>query len=243
MFKELFSDERFQPDQIKFYPTVVTKGSKLYRWWKQGEYHPYSEAVLRRLIVECKKAVPEYVRIIRLIRDIPGESIEAGNMVTNLRQILQQEGVRCRCIRCREVKDKSVKVGRLKLNIQEYPASGGQEYFISFDSADEKTLYSFCRLRLPEKRKNKKEKIKNFEFLSDSAMVRELHVYGELVPMGGKKKTQHGGMGKKLLREAEKIARRNNFSEIAVIAGIGVRNYYRKAGYKLRAGYLLKKMK
>jgi elongator complex protein 3 len=242
MFKKLFADERFQPDQIKFYPTVVTKGSKLYRWWKQGKYHPYSDKTLRKLIVGCKKSVPEYVRIVRLIRDIPGESIEAGNTVTNLRQLLQQEGVRCRCIRCREAKEKNISLKKLRLNIKKYSASSGMEYFISFDSLDGKTLFGFCRLRLPEQRKNKKAKIKNFEFLSDSAMVRELHVYGELVPMGGKKKTQHGGLGKKLLAEAEKIAWKNNFKQIAVISGVGVRGYYRKSGYKLKNSYLLKKI-
>ena len=253
MFKQLFSDERFQPDQLKFYPTVVTKGSKLYQWWKAGIYHPYSDKVLRQLIVECKKAVPEYVRIIRLIRDIPGESIEAGNTITNLRQVMQQEGARCRCIRCREVKDKSIKVGKLKLNIREYPASGSQEFFISFDSADGKTLYGFCRLRLPERRE-KREKIreKEFLFLNEAAIVRELHVYGELVPTGsrttpkpllGKEgRIQHGGLGKKLLVEAEKISRQHKFKTIAVIAGIGVRVYYKKLGYRLKAGYLVKRL-
>jgi elongator complex protein 3 len=261
MFKQLFSDERFQPDQIKFYPTVVTRGSKLYRWWKTGKYQPYSDKVLRQLIIDCKKAVPEYVRIIRLIRDIPGESIEAGNTITNLRQVMQQKGVRCRCIRCREARDKKIAARDLKLNIKKYSASGDQEYFISFDSLDGKTLFGFCRLRLPslviarssaaERRSNPAESSKDeiasrgarndkYVFLNTSAMVRELHVYGELVPLGGKKKTQHGGLGKKLLAGAEKIARQNGFKQIAVIAGIGVRGYYKKLGYKLREGYMIK---
>ncbi|MDD4901559.1 MAG: tRNA uridine(34) 5-carboxymethylaminomethyl modification radical SAM/GNAT enzyme Elp3 [Patescibacteria group bacterium] len=290
MFKQSFSDERFQPDQIKFYPTVVTKGSKLYRWWKAGKYRPYSDKVLRQLIIDCKKAVPEYVRIIRLIRDIPGESIEAGNTITNLRQVMQQEGARCRCIRCREVKDKTIKAGKLKLNIQEYPASGGQEYFISFDSQDGKTLYGFCRLRLPflchpesltkdlfcknadfiqskffiaklkisrtidpsrGAQDDKKIADEKYSFLNNSAIVRELHVYGELVPVGGRTTPkpllekeggiQHGGLGRKLLAEAEKIARQNNFNQIAVIAGIGTRGYYKKLGYRLEEGYMVKK--
>jgi elongator complex protein 3 len=101
LFKKLFTDERFQPDQIKFYPTVVTKGSLLYTWYKKGKYQPYSDAVLQKLIVDCKSFVPTYVRIIRLIRDIPSESIVAGNKITNLRQIMQQNGVKCNCIRCR----------------------------------------------------------------------------------------------------------------------------------------------
>ena len=104
MFKKLFTDERFQPDQLKFYPTVVTRGSLLYKWWQAGKYRPYSDKVLQNLITQCKKAVPPYVRIIRLIRDIPGESIIAGNRITNLRQVMKDRGVKCRCIRCREPK-------------------------------------------------------------------------------------------------------------------------------------------
>ncbi|MHB8903530.1 MAG: tRNA uridine(34) 5-carboxymethylaminomethyl modification radical SAM/GNAT enzyme Elp3, partial [Patescibacteria group bacterium] len=101
MFKQLFSDERFQPDQIKFYPTVVTAGSLLYRWYKAGKYKPYTDRELQELIVECKKVVPTYIRIIRLIRDIPGESIIAGNKITNLRQIMKDRGAKCNCNRCR----------------------------------------------------------------------------------------------------------------------------------------------
>ena len=263
LFKKLFTDERFQPDQIKFYPTVVTRGSKLYQWWKEGKYKPYSEKVLRQLILDCKKVVPEYVRIIRLIRDIPEESIVAGNVITNLRQVIQQEGVVCRCIRCREARDKKVSAKDLKLNIQKYSASGGTEYFISFDSLDGQTLLGFCRLRLPslviarssasERRSNPVESSKseiasrgarndNFIFLNTSAIVRELHVYGELTPTGSKKKTQHGGLGKKLLASAEKIARQNGYNEIAVISGVGVRDYYKKFGYQLKNSYLWKKL-
>jgi elongator complex protein 3 len=245
LFQKLFTDARFQPDQIKFYPTVVTRGSLLYRWWKQGKYKPYSDKVLRQLIIDCKKSVPEYVRIIRLIRDIPAESIEAGNTITNLRQVMQQGGAVCRCIRCREAGDKKAIASDLQLNIKKYPASGGTEYFISFDSRDGKTLFGFCRLRLPELQiTNYKLKIKDkdFIFLNNSAMVRELHVYGELVPMGGKKKTQHGGLGRRLLAEAEKIARQNGFREMAIISGVGVRGYYKKFGYRLKAGYLVKSL-
>jgi elongator complex protein 3 len=246
LFKKLFTDERFQPDQIKFYPTVVTKGSLLYKWWRAGKYKPYSEKVLRKLILDCKKVVPEYVRIIRLIRDIPGESIVAGNIITNLRQVMQQEGAVCRCIRCREAKDKKAFTKDLKLNIQKYPAAGGTEYFISFDSRDGQTLFGFCRLRLSGQLKIKNEKLKisedKFIFLNNSAIVRELHVYGELIPTGGKKKTQHGGLGTRLLAEAEKIAKQNKFQQIAVISGVGVRNYYKKFGYKLKNSYMWKKL-
>ncbi len=239
MFEKLFSDERFQPDQIKFYPTVVTKGSLLYQWWKKGKYKPYSDKVLQKLIVDCKRYVPRYVRIIRLIRDIPGESIEAGNKITNLRQIMKNQGVKCECIRCRECRGEQVKEKELKKNIVEYPAAGGKEFFISFDSRAGETLYGFCRLRLPNDPKLPKE----VKFLQNSALVRELHVYGELVSPGNKKKTQHAGLGKRLLKEAESIARKQGFEGMAVISGIGVREYYRKQGYSLKSSYLVKKLK
>ncbi len=245
LFKKLFSDLRFQPDQIKFYPTVVTRGSLLYKWWKAGKYKPYSDEILQNLIIECKKAVPKYVRILRLIRDIPGESIVAGNLVTNLRQVMQQKGVACNCIRCRECQGQAVEEKKIKLNIIKYPAAGGVEYFISFDSLDGKILYGFCRLRLPQSTIFNYQLLindKDFLFLNNSALIRELHVYGELVPIGGNKKTQHIGLGKRLLSEAEKIAKQNNFKNIAVISGIGVRGYYRKNGYKLKNVYMVKNL-
>jgi elongator complex protein 3 len=226
LFKKLFTDERFQPDQIKFYPTVVTKGSLLYRWYQQGKYKPYSDRVLQELIAKCKAVVPSYVRIMRLIRDIPGESIVAGNKITNLRQILQARGVKCQCIRCREVKDG--KIVSPKINIIQYPSAGGTEYFISADSRDSLVLYGFCRLRL------------DAGSPIAPALIRELHVYGELVAIGGLKKTQHRGLGRKLLGLAEKIAKRHKADRLAVISGVGVRGYYRKLGYKLRATYLVK---
>lgn len=228
MFQELYSDERFQPDQIKFYPTTVVKDSLLYRWWREGKYKAYSDKQLEHVIIESKKVVPVYTRIIRLIRDIPGESIEAGNKITNLRQVMKDKGVVCSCIRCREAKDKLIDKKNLKLNVLKYKSSGGDEYFISFDSQDKKILYAFCRLRID----------KNGE-ISD-AMIRELHVYGQLVPVGEKKKVQHSGLGKRLMAEAEKICKKNKVKKIAIISGVGVRGYYRRLGYKLKDTYMIK---
>ena len=230
MFKELYSDERFQPDQIKFYPTTVVKDSLLYNWWKEGKYKPYTDKELEQVIIESKKAVPIYTRIIRLIRDIPGESIEAGNKITNLRQVMKDKGVVCNCIRCREAKNKIIDKNDLKLNILKYKSSGGDEYFISFDSKDKKFLYGFCRLRIDENSN------------ISPAIIRELHVYGQLVPMGNDKKIQHSGLGKRLVAEAEKIAKKNKAKELAIISGVGVRGYYRKLGYKLKDTYMIKKI-
>jgi elongator complex protein 3 len=239
MFKQLFTDERFQPDQIKFYPTVVTKGSILYKWWQAGKYKPYSNKILEKLIADCKKVIPPYVRVIRLIRDIPGESIVAGNLVTNLRQVMQTRGVKCQCIRCREVKSKKLKVKSKMLGVVEYQASEGKEYFIQFTDETGKILYGFCRLRIPS---NNIEHIAP-KTLINSALIRELHIYGELVPLGKRKRVQHAGLGKKLLKEAEKIARNNGYNKIAVISGVGVRDYYRKFGYRLKDTYMVKIIK
>ncbi len=221
----------FNPDQLKFYPTVVTRGSLLYKWWKAGKYKPYTDEELQKLIIDCKAVVPSFVRIIRLIRDIPGESIEAGNKITNLRQIMQREGLVCRCIRCREAKVKATT--KPNLYIQKYRASSADEYFLSFESDGQKVLYAFCRLRLNEK---------SGPFNEPTAIIRELHVYGELVPIDGISKIQHTGLGKALIEQAENIAKQSGYKKLAIISGVGVRPYYRKLGYKLINSYLVKKI-
>jgi len=234
MFRELFSNQDFQPDQIKFYPTVVTKGSLLYRWWKDGKYSPYSDKILQKLIIDCKKNVPRYVRIIRLIRDIPGESIIAGNLITNLRQIMKDQGVKCNCIRCREIKEKTSNLKEAHLKIIHYNSSEGIEYFLSYITKEDQLL-AFLRLYLPSR--NFKSKIKTIQ---SSAIIRELHVYGQLVSRGNAKRTQHSGLGKKLIKKAEEISIVNNYQKISIISGVGVRNYYRKLKYRLSETYLVK---
>lgn len=231
LFKALFKDDNYQPDQIKFYPTVVTKGSLLYKWYKEKKYQPYSDEELQNLIIECKKIVPRYVRIIRLIRDIPGESIVAGNLITNLRQIMSQRGVKCDCIRCREAKERPLSSKNLKQEIIIYNSQGGKEYFISYTDQNKKILYGFLRLRLKK------------DSSIAPAIIRELHVYGELTPIGVKGKVQHSGLGKKLMQIAENIAQKNKANKIAVISGIGVRAYYKKLGYKLKDTYLIKDLR
>lgn len=228
MYKDIYSSQDFKPDQIKFYPTTVIKDSLLYRWWKDGKYKAYSDKELENIIIECKKNTPIYTRIIRLIRDIPGESIEAGNKITNLRQIMKDKGVLCKCIRCREAKDKIINNKSIKLNILKYKASDADEYFISFDDLNNGALYAFCRLRI------------DFNSPIAEAIIRELHVYGQLVPKGSISGVQHSGLGKKLVFEAEKIAKENNVNKIAIISGVGVRLYYKKLGYTLKNSYMFK---
>ncbi|MEK7447583.1 MAG: tRNA uridine(34) 5-carboxymethylaminomethyl modification radical SAM/GNAT enzyme Elp3 [Patescibacteria group bacterium] len=236
MFKVIFTGQRFQPDYIKIYPCMVTKGSDLYALWRAGKYKPYSDKELEDLICEIKKTVPYHVRIMRLIRDIPSSDIEAGSKVSNLRQNAQkrlaEEDLKCKCIRCRESGLNLAKNDSIQLFKEEYEASKGREIFLSYESDDRTTLYSLLRLRLTKD-----------VFISEikgCALIRELHTYGQQIRIGKKGDTQHKGLGKKLILEAEKIAKENGYKKIAIIAGVGVRDYYKKMGYKLEGEYMTK---
>ena len=240
-FKKLFTNENFQPDMIKIYPTVVTKNSKLYQKWKNNNYRPYNHKQLFNLLIKMKLAVPEYVRIIRLIRDIPKESIEAGNIISNLREDLklelQKQKKHCRCIRCREAREEIKGANQAKLFITKYTASGAEELFLQYASRDKRKLFAFLRLRLPQ------NKTSYLPELNGAAMIREVHTYGRLMPLNKRgKSVQHIGLGTKLMRRAEEIAIKNGYNKIAVISGVGVRGYYRRFGYKLNGTYMVKKI-
>ena len=234
MFKELFSNPAFCPDQIKIYPCVLTKDAELATWYKDGKWKPYSDDVLADTIIKIKKFIPEYCRVIRVIRDIPSTDIVAGSKSSNLRQILQQKGMKCRCIRCREIR--SLKVNALSLVNREYEAVGGKEIFISYEDNTQDKLVAMLRLRIPSG-----DSKMHFSALKYAAIVRELHVYGMHTPIGDKgKSAQHTGLGKKLLKEAERISKKHGKKKIAIISGIGVRDYYRKQGYTLKDEYMVK---
>ncbi|MDO9579711.1 MAG: tRNA uridine(34) 5-carboxymethylaminomethyl modification radical SAM/GNAT enzyme Elp3 [Bacteroidales bacterium] len=258
-FEELFSNPGFQPDMLKIYPCVVTKGSKLYKLWKEKKYKPYNDKQLINLLVKMKSSVPPYVRINRVVRDIPSWQIQAGSRISNMRQYLKtkmkEEGLECQCIRCREIKSSQFKLKDLKLKRQEYIASNGQEIFLSFEGLhiDQKSnnrnlpphlcigsggkLAAFLRLRLPSSEKKEQPSV-----LNGNPIIREIHTYGQLVSLKQKNNqaAQHFGLGKKLIQEAEKISKKAGYKKIAVIAGIGVRPYYRKLGYRLKETYMMK---
>ena len=197
-------------------------------------YRSYSNEELIKVIMEIKKGVPEYCRIIRIIRDIPAESIVIGSKKSNLRQEMQREGVECRCVRCREIQDN--KISSFELRVSSFNANNGRELFISIDETKLDKLIGLCRLRFPSKT--------IFDELKDSAIVRELHVYGrqESLKKGVKESsaTQHLGFGKQLMVEAEKQSKKAGYKKIAVIAAIGTREYYKKLGYKLEGTYMVK---
>ncbi|MEI6378247.1 MAG: elongator complex protein 3 [Candidatus Falkowbacteria bacterium] len=228
-------DNPYNPDQIKLYPTVVTKGSLLYRWWKAGKYHTYDDDSLAEVIVACKEATPPWTRIVRLVRDIPAESIVAGSKISNFRQLIQQRGAHCRCIRCREAQGRVADLAATDLIIRKYRHASADEYFISFESADGKTIYGFLRLRLAS--------MSPLLELQNTALIRELHVYGELARLGHAGTVQHLGMGKRLMAIAEQLSRQSGQAKIAVISGVGVRDYYRHLGYRRNGTYMVKRLK
>ncbi|MEK7167063.1 MAG: tRNA uridine(34) 5-carboxymethylaminomethyl modification radical SAM/GNAT enzyme Elp3 [Patescibacteria group bacterium] len=244
MFKKLFDDSNFRPDLLKIYPCVVTKNSKLYNFWKQKKYQPYSTKQLINLLIKIKMIIPNYVRIIRVIRDIPSNSIEAGNKISNLREIVQNEmekrQLKCQCIRCKQIKtqNEKFKIQNIKLFIKKYEASNGTEYFLSFEDLERKNLYAFLRLRILPQLTNDQV----LTVLKNCAIVREVHTYGQTVAIGkrDKKAIQHFGLGKKLILEAEKIVQNLEIKKIAIISGIGVREYYKKLGYGLQNEYMIK---
>jgi elongator complex protein 3 len=246
MFKELFDDQNYKPDWLKIYPCVVTPYSELEKIYKAGKHKPYTDEELIKLMIEMKKVVPEYVRIARLYRDIPAESILGGSKISNLRQVVHkkmaEEGEKCKCIRCREIRDEAVDPKDVKLIERVYDSSDGKEYFLSFEDVKKDKLISFLRLRIPSQIFTKEKHF--IKDLQDVSVIRELHTYGTHIPISEHQKSaaQHKGYGKKLIEKAEQITRGYGIKNMAVISGIGVREYYRKRGFKLGETYMVKEL-
>jgi elongator complex protein 3 len=244
MFKMLFSDPDFRPDWLKIYPCVVVPYSPLEKIYKAGKHKPYSDKELINLLIELKKIVPEYCRITRLYRDIPAESIIGGTRISNLRQYVQAEmverGEKCRCIRCREIKGDDFDPKNVKLIVREYDSSSGKEYFLSFEDIKNDKIVGYLRLRIPSCYKNHW-----IGELTNSTIIRELHVFGEHVKVNNRleKAGQHKGYGKKLIEKAVELTKSYNIPRLAVISGVGVRDYYRKLGFKDGGLYQFLKIK
>ena len=246
MFKRLFTDSNFKPDMLKIYPCLVTKGSELYDLWQKGEYEPYNDDAAVELITKVKAILPKWVRTMRIQRDIPSTLIEAGVKKSNLGELvynnLEKEHINCQCIRCREIGHKKTTreytLDDFELFSENYIACEGKEYFLSIEDVNEESLAGFIRLRLPSNNHFRSE------ITDTTALIRELHVYGNMIKIGGKnpKIGQHTGFGERLLKEAENIAVDNGKDEMAIISGIGTRNYYRKFGYEKVGPYMMKKL-
>ncbi|NYZ79665.1 tRNA uridine(34) 5-carboxymethylaminomethyl modification radical SAM/GNAT enzyme Elp3 [Candidatus Micrarchaeota archaeon] len=245
MFKEIFDNSDFRPDMLKIYPCLLIKPefgeTELYKMWKRGEWTPYGDEEASRVIAEAKRYFPRWVRVMRIQRDIPTNLILAGVKSSNLRQLVDEElrkrKAKCECIRCREIRDN--KPSKVRLNRVDYEASGGHEVFLSFDDEKLDKIIGFARLRVPDEPFRK-------EITAKTAGIRELHVYGQSLEIGRTPsvESQHRGYGKRLLEEAERVARDEfGMKKLLVISGVGVRDYYRKLGYKSDGVYVGKPLK
>ncbi|MFZ5819430.1 MAG: elongator complex protein 3, partial [Chloroflexota bacterium] len=233
----------FCPDEIKIYPNQLLANAELYEYWQRGEFEPYTTEELIHLIADVKPTIPRYCRVNRVIRDIPSTQVVEGNRRTSLRQDVQRElqrrGAACQCVRCREVRGKPVRPAALRLDDLVYQADGAEEHFLSYVTPDDR-LAGFIRLSLPRPDAPQT----SLEDLVGAALVREVHVYGQSLPVGAEQEgaAQHAGLGTQLLEAAEKIARENGFGRMAVISAVGARPYYLERGFERGAFYLLKRL-
>ena len=241
MIRKVLTCEDFSPDYLKLYPCLDVEFTEIRQWKESNQWQPYAETdkgqVLLDVCLVAKQHSKEYIRFNRIQRDFPEERPDVVGYSSlyirnNFRQMLQNYakkcGITCKCIRCREVKNKKIETPRLKQ--EKYDSSGGKETFISIGNMSGSTLYGFIRLRIQNN--------SVFNELKGAALVRELHVYGFLQTVSDSKsqrsQIQHRGFGKVLLAAAENEAFKQNHSQIAIISGVGVRDYYRKRGYQLK---------
>jgi elongator complex protein 3 len=240
-FAELWSDVDLRPDEIKIYPCQLLASAGLEAHWRRGQYQPYSTEQLVNLLADLKATIPRYCRVNRVVRDIPSGNVIAGNRRTSLRLDAQAElarrGQRCACIRCREVRARPLDLSELRLDDLVYAAGAAIEHFLSCVTPDDR-LAAYLRLSLPGPDRPPLELVD----LKAAALVRELHVYGESLELGVEEAhaTQHAGLGRRLMMEAEATAARAGYSRLAVIAALGTRSYYARLGYRLGETYMLK---
>ena len=249
LFKKIFSNQNFKPDQLKLYPCTVMPGSELEKIYYKGEYKPYTKEQTKKILIQMLKSVPRYCRVMRVMREIPPEYIVAGVINIDLRKDIEEEfrekNSKLKEIRYREIgfalqrkkkvdlntaslrsRHKNLQPG-LNLKITKYKASKGIEYFLEIVNKDD-ILFGLLRLRI----------------VSKSAIVREIHVYGQSLKLGQEGKLgQHTGFGKQLIKKAEEITKKNKIKKLSVISGIGVREYYKKLGYELEGTYMIKSLK
>ncbi|TFG15221.1 tRNA uridine(34) 5-carboxymethylaminomethyl modification radical SAM/GNAT enzyme Elp3 [Candidatus Thorarchaeota archaeon] len=249
VFDKIFQDEQYRPDMLKVYPTIVVKNTKLYDWWKNGEYEPYSTEEMVALISKVVSKMPKYVRIQRMQRDIPLHQVEAGLDKGNLRELvhkrMKEEDLRNPTIRYREIghfqmrNDTDIHPDSIKLVRRDYRASHGQEVFLSYEATELDVIFGFLRLRLPSTNAHRPE------LSDDTAIIRELRVYGPVVDIGDRNSDawQHLGFGEEMVEQSEKISRDEfGVGRLAVNSGIGVKPYYRNLGFQDDGPYLVKSL-
>lgn len=226
------TDDTVQVDQWKVYPTTIVPFTEIEKLFRQGHYIPYDKEDMKAMLIEMKSNVFPWIRLNRIVRDIPDDYSILTDYRSNLRQDLLSEmaklGKSCKCCRCREVKTQSFSIDDAMMTIRQYTSSQSDEYFISYESEDCKTLYGFLRLRLTHN-----QPVHIFPELEGCALIRELHVYGQLQPVGAHSyHVQHKGMGRRLIAKAEEIAIQKEYQKMSVIAGEGTRDYYSKFGFQ-----------
>jgi len=257
MVEHILTSPDFMADYIKWYPCLDVEFTEIRKWKQAGTWKPWADSddgeKIMNLGLKIKEFSKEYIRYNRIQRDFPEErdnvvGYSSSNIKSNFRQMLHIEmkkrGLECKCIRCREVKDRvsETELKNAVISIQSYQASEGTEYFISKQSSNNNILYGFVRLRV-----NFIDNKPIVPELIGCALIRELHVYGAVKAVydknnSGNKTVQHYGFGKKLVAKAEEIAKSHGYKKIAIISGVGVRNYYRNLGYSLQNTYMIKEL-
>jgi elongator complex protein 3 len=245
----IFEEEDFRPDYLKIYPTLVIERTGLYDMWKRGEYRALSTEDATNLLADAHRYFPKWVRVARIQRDVPAYIIRDGVKKSNLRELvderLRELGVKCRCIRCREVGLAKIRGNRIddlkpEIAVESYEAGGGTEKFISIEDMEKDLLVGFLRLRIPSEKAHRRE-------VQNSGVIRELHIYGPQIPVGesGAFGYQHRGWGSLLLQKAEEVVRKEySLKRIVVLPGAGVRGYYRQRGYRMvpSSPFMVKKL-
>lgn len=244
-YKKLWS-AKVSPDELKIYPTSIIANTELHERFKQGKYRPYTYEELLHVLTDTMARTPRFCRLTRIIRDIPATDIVEGNKLSNFRQIaenkLKQEQRYCQCIRCREIRSEKIDPKDIISEKLIYKTSTGREYFLSYRTKSTDKILGFLRLAIPQK------KLSGDNFISElrnAAVIREVHVYGQVVGIGKSSngKAQHLGLGKKLIARAKRIALKQGFAKLAVISAIGTREYYKKQGFAEDGMYMSLKIK
>ena len=237
--RDTFQKDILNPDYIKIYPCMVVPFTELAKMVEADPslHKPYNDKELFELLAQTKSIIPEYCRIIRILRDFPSDLVLQGSKTLNMRQLLKDHKINCRCVRCREIKDESFEPENIILKVTEYPSNQGTEFFIAAEEPDLDKLIGLVRLRCVDNPEDIfLDEIKN------TALIRELHVYGKTQGLKSKQssKSQHKGFGSILMRKAEEIAKQKGFSKISVISAVGTREYYKKLGYYKEGTYMCK---
>jgi len=238
-------EEEIRPDELKIYPTSIIANTELFELYKRGKYKPYTYDELLEVLTKTMPTTPRYCRLTRIVRDIPSNDIMAGNKLTNFRQIAEKEieaiGGRCQCIRCREIRNQAVNWKDLTQEVIEYKSSVGKEYFISYKTIADDKICGFLRLAIPD------HEVSNGNFIAElqnKSIIREVHVYGQVVGIGSKSngRSQHLGLGTMLMEKAKEISKEHGYDNISVISAIGTREYYRKKGFTEEGLYMSQKI-